>query len=258
MIRDLQRYFSQHIQTVILPVWKLILFELPLYTDIIIFNKKIEYTEDEENQIEDKNYLYERGIESDEEGEIYGVEGLIAELTDLTIDLLKNKSILLAIKGFLQTFLLCIKGYCLLPHTSLRIWKNDPNLFISEEFDEENINSIRSKALVLIKEITYEMEDDNILSFLKIIITELSEGINPDNYTEVLKLDDFNLINSYFDKMNSEENYKIRRYEANITILGMLSKDLINLKRKSKITNEECTDILNFLFTIISTKNEGI
>jgi hypothetical protein len=258
LIRDLQKYFSQHIQTIILPVWKLILFELPLYTDVIIFNKKIEYTEDEENQIEDKNYLYERGIESDEEGEIYGVEGLIAELTDLTIDLLKNKSILFAIKGYLQTFLLCIKGYCLLPHTSLRIWKNDPNLFISEEFDEENINSIRSKALVLIKEITYEMEDDSIMSFLKIIISELSDGINADNYTEVLKLDDFNLINSYFEKMNSEENYKIRRYEANLTILGMISKDLINLKRKSKITTEECTDILNFLFTIISSKNDGI
>ena len=101
------------------------------------------------------------------------------------------------------------------------------------------------------------MEDDSILSFLKIIISELSEGINSDNYTEVLKLDDFNLINSYFDKMNSEEIYKIRRYEANLIILGMLSKDLINMRRKSKISSEECTDILNFLFTIISTKSEG-
>ena len=51
------------------------------------------------------------------------------------------------------------------------------------------------------------MEDESIISFLKIIISELSEGINPNNYTEVLKLDDFNLINSYFDKMNSEEIY---------------------------------------------------
>ena len=100
------------------------------------------------------------------------------------------------------------------------------------------------------------MEDESIISFLKIIISELSEGINPNNYTEVLKLDDFNLINSYFDKMNSEEIYKIRRYEANLAILGMLSKDLINMKRKSKISNEECKDILDFLFTIISTKSD--
>ena len=100
------------------------------------------------------------------------------------------------------------------------------------------------------------MEDEGILSFLKIIISELSEGINEDNYTEVIKLDDFNLINSYFEKMNSEQKYKIRRYEANLAILGMLSKDLINLKRKSQISDEECTDILSFLFTIISSKNE--
>ena len=99
------------------------------------------------------------------------------------------------------------------------------------------------------------MEDESIISFLKIIISELSEGINPNNYTEVLKLDDFNLINSYFDKMNSEEIYKIRRYEANLAILGMLSKDLINMKRKSKISDEECSDILTFLCKIISTKS---
>jgi hypothetical protein len=101
------------------------------------------------------------------------------------------------------------------------------------------------------------MEDDSILSFLKIIISELSEGINSDNYTEVLKLDDFNLINSYFDKMNSEEVYKIRRYEANLIILGMLSKDLINMKRKGKVSSDECKEILNFLFNIISAKSEG-
>ena len=101
------------------------------------------------------------------------------------------------------------------------------------------------------------MEDENILSFLKIIISELSEGINPNNYTEVLKLDDFNLINSYFDKMNSDESYKFRRFEANLLILGTLSKDLINMKRKYKITSDECLDILKFLFQIISIKNEG-
>ena len=73
--------------------------------------------------------MYDRGIESEEEGEIFGIEGLIIELTDLTIDLLKNKSILQSLKSDLQTFLLCIKGYCLLPHTSMKIWKNDPNRY---------------------------------------------------------------------------------------------------------------------------------
>lgn len=61
MIRDLIKYFVQHVQTLILPVWKLILFELPLYSEVVVFNKKIEFTEDEETQIEERNYLYERG-----------------------------------------------------------------------------------------------------------------------------------------------------------------------------------------------------
>lgn len=91
------------------------------------------------------------GYESDDQEEKYGIEGLIAELTDLTIDILENRSILQALKNDLTTFLLCIKGYCLMPNNSIKLWRNDMNLYISEEYDEENVNSIRNKALSLIK-----------------------------------------------------------------------------------------------------------
>lgn len=100
------------------------------------------------------------------------------------------------------------------------------------------------------------MEDDAILDFLKMIISELSEGIKAENYSEVLKLDDFNLLNSYFEKMNTIEVYKFRRFEANLLILGILSKDLIVLKRKNRIQSENCYDILKFLFQILSNKND--
>jgi hypothetical protein len=61
------------------------------------------------------------------------------------------------LKEMLLTFLLCIKGYCLMPHHSLLLWKDDPNLYISEEFDDENINTVRQKTLNLIKEINKEI-----------------------------------------------------------------------------------------------------
>jgi hypothetical protein len=75
------------------------------------------------------------------------------------------------------------------------LWKNDSNLYISEEYDEENINNVRSKTLALIREITKEIEDDALLEFIRLVIDELINGIKIENYKEVIKLDDYNLIN---------------------------------------------------------------
>lgn len=234
--------------------------ELSLYTEKVIFDKELQYEEEETYQMEDENHLYTRGYESDDEEDKYGVDGLILELVDFAIDLLKRKNVMEALRDVLLTFLLCIKGYTLLPHQSILLWKNDSNIYITEEFDDENINSVRSKTLSLIKEITKEIDDESLLKFIKIILSEFHEGINSNNYTDVLKLDDYNSLLPYFEKMNTFQDYIFRRHEANLLIIGTLAKDLIILKDKNKISKEEIEELIRFLFTIISnpTKDTSI
>jgi hypothetical protein len=253
-------YSSKFYTQLIEPSWRLIVLELSLYSDSIIFNKQIEYEEDEVYQMEDENHNYIRGYESDEEEEKYGIEGLILELVDFSIDLLKRKNVMEGLKGVLLTFLLCIKGYTLLPNQSLALWKDDPNLYITEEFDDENINSVRSKTLNLIKEITKEIDDDSILKFLKIILSEFTEGLKIENYSDVIKLDDYNFMTPYFEKMNNSNEYIFRRHEANLLILGTLAEDLIILREKNRITKSEVEELIKFLFSIISnpTKENSI
>jgi hypothetical protein len=249
-------YSSKFYTQLIEPSWRLIVLELSLYSDSVIFNKKINYDEEEVYQMEDENHNYTRGYESDDEDDKYGIDGLILELVDFSIDLLKRKNVIEALRGVLLTFLLCIKGYTLLPHNSLMLWKNDPNLYITEEFDDENINSVRSKALNLIKEITKELDDDSILRFLKIILSEFTEGIKLENYADVMKLDDYNFITPYFDKMNSVPENIFRRHEANLLILGTLAEDLILLREKEKISKEEINELIKFLFSVISNPSK--
>jgi len=55
-------YSLRYIHRLIEPVWTLIVLELSLYTDNIIFNKKIEYEESELAKIEEENHNYIRGI----------------------------------------------------------------------------------------------------------------------------------------------------------------------------------------------------
>src|SRR5690242_12342868 len=108
-------YSTKLLGQMIAPAWRLIVIELSLYTQNVIFNKPIVYEEEEEYKMEDENHNYTRGYESDDEDEKYGLEGLILESVDFSIDLLKRKSVLEAMRNFLLTFLLCIKGYCLMP-----------------------------------------------------------------------------------------------------------------------------------------------
>ena len=258
LVRDMPIYSSKFFNLLIEPAWRLIVLELNLYSNSIVFNKEIEYTEEEEITMEEENHIYEHGYESDDDEEIEGMEGLIMELIDFTVDLLKRNSVIEALRPALFTFLLCIKGYLLLPHNSIVLWKDNANLYISEEYDEENINSVRSKTLGLIREISKEIEDDALMNFVSLLIDELTKGINLDSYKEVIKLDDYNLVTPYLEKLNNDKLYVKMRQESNLLILGSISDDLFRLKESQVLSQKETENLLNFLLNLIkNVENEN-
>ena len=251
LVRDMPIYSSKFFNLLIEPTWRLIVLELNLYCNSIVFNKEIEYTEEEEMTIEEENHIYDHGYESDDDEETNGMEGLIMELIDFTVDLLKRNSVIEALRPALFTFLLCIKGYLLLPHNSIVLWKDNANLYISEEYDEENNNSVRSKTLGLIREISKEIEDEALLSFIRLLVEELMKGINLDSYKEVIKLDDYNLVKPYLEKLNKDPLYIQMRQESNLLILGNISDDLFRLKESQLFSQKETENLMNFLINII-------
>ncbi len=258
LVRDMPIYSSKFFNLLIEPAWRLIVLELNLYCNSIVFNKEMEYTEEEEITMEEENHIYEHGYESDDDEETNGMEGLIMELIDFTVDLLKRNSVIEALRPALFTFLLCIKGYLLLPHNSIVLWKDNANLYISEEYDEENINSVRSKTLGLIREISKEIEDEALLSFIRLLIEELMKGINLDSYKEVIKLDDYNLVTPYLEKLNNDKVYVKMRQESNLLILGSISDDLFRLKESQVLSQNETENLLNFLLNLIkNVENEN-
>jgi len=122
-------YSVKYIFRLIEPVWTLIVLELSLYTDCIIFDQQIEYNDSEESKMEEENHKFKRGkfilfntligYDSDDEDEKYGIEGLIFEIVDFAIDLFKRNGVKEVIHNGLSNFLLCIKGYCLMPKKSV-------------------------------------------------------------------------------------------------------------------------------------------
>ena len=255
LVRDMPIYSQGIFSEFIEPAWKVIVQELALYTQKVIFNKELEYSEFEIAKIKEEGYEYTRGYESDDEEEVYGMEGFIMELIDFAVDLLKRNGVVLLLQDNLLTLFLCLKCYCLMPQNNYILWKDDPNLFISEEYDDENVNSIRNKSINLIKEVSKDLDlsgNELALKFIKIILSEFSEGLNPENYLEVIKLDDYNYMIPYFEKMNTDNNYIIRRHEANLLLLGSFAEDLMTLKETNYITKENIDELLCFLFKIVN------
>lgn len=245
-------YSSSFFTEMIEPAWRVLVLEMTLYTDKIVFDKPLDFSESELQKIKEEGYDYIRGYESEDEEEIYGIEGFVTELIDFAVDLLKRNGMMEALQDHMLTLFLCLKGYCLMSHQNMILWKNDPNMFITEEYDDENVNSIRNKAISLIKEVAKEIDDSIVLKFISIIMSEFTSGLNPENYLEVIKLDDYNYLFPYFEKMNSDPVYIQRRHEANLLILGSLSDDLVILRDKNKISNDEINALMEFLFKIVS------
>jgi len=96
------------------------------------------------------------------------------------------------------------------------------------------------------------------LNFIKILISEFKEGLDIENYIEVIKLDDYNLTNTYFDNMNQNQSFIFRRHESNLLILGNLAEDLVILKEKNILEDSLINNLTDFLFDAISNPVEGI
>ena len=114
-------YSYKYLEELIQPAWILLVHEISIFSDNHLLKEPIEFNEDELDVQEDENHLYKRGYESDKEDEVYGLQGLVLELIDYANDLLKREEILNASVETLPMFLLCIKGYTLMPHEMVKL-----------------------------------------------------------------------------------------------------------------------------------------
>ena len=96
------------------------------------------------------------------------------------------------------------------------------------------------------------------MNFVTLLIDELMKGINLDSYKEVIKLDDYNLVTPYLEKLNNDKLYIKMRQESNLLILGSISDDLFRLKESQILSQKETENLINFLLGLIkNVENEN-
>lgn len=239
------------VDLIIEPIWKLAVVLQWYYLERIISNKEILFSPEELQIIESENQNYSRGYESDDEEETNGLEGLLKELIKFLTISLENTHVMKKVKNYLPLFLLSVKNYCMISNEIVNLWINDPNYFVSDEYNEPDDSSLRVSCLKLIKSILAKIDNDNIFGFIKALISEFQNDQNNQIYSSMVSLDGCPNTTLLIKNLNENKDYILRKCEANILIIGGITKNIKNLIRKNKLEFNELKEINNFLHNLL-------
>jgi hypothetical protein len=74
IFRDFVNYSRESINMILQPSWKLLSIHLPIYTEVVGYGHTITLTAEEKESLNQTDYS--RGIESDDDEDEYGPEGM--------------------------------------------------------------------------------------------------------------------------------------------------------------------------------------
>jgi len=239
---------NDFVDILIEPTWRLLINILPFYLSKILSGRDLDFSEEEKKTIEAENHNYFRGYESDEEEEIYGIEGFINELIRFLINCLKKEEVKLKLKNSLSIFLLITKNFCILESNKISLWKSDPYNFIIEEYIECSEQSIRFNSLRLIKSMYKILDDDVKIRFLKLLYMDFHNKI--EIYNDLILIEESKNLLDCLEFFNQNEEFIFRKFEANLLILGDLKPYIKYLKILNKLESSIILDIIMYISKI--------
>ena len=222
---------------------------LEIYLNKEIINQNIIYSEEEIKEIKENKYHYERGYESENDDEIYGLTGMIIQLEKLIKDIIDKD------ENFNENnynLLIFSKLFILIPYVDYELFNSNGNEFILREYssydDNKELINVRKVGINIIISILGD-NYDLILNFIQLIINEMNNGLDLNIYTKVFE----NREN--FIKLINNKDLISHIQETNLFILGCLIKKINLLLEQEKINNDYINGIISNILNLL--KNSG-
>lgn len=264
LMTDMPQYYSNNTKESIEYCFNTLINSLLFYTEECVLRHSLTYSQKEKTVMETEGHLYTRGYESDNENdnEKYGLEGLIGELLNLMCDSLSNSHAVEFLQKYFYHLMLIIKCYSLLSYSLVDLWARDVNEYIVEEMDYDELTedkplTIRYQCVQLLKSMASMIEPKSLLSFIKIVINELVQGINSSVYSDIVLISQYPEVLKKYYNIISDKDMVILINEANLLILGSLSEEIGLLIKDELISRNDMAMFINGLFTLISNANAG-
>jgi hypothetical protein len=178
----------------------------------------MELNEDEDN---------EKGYESDDEDEVYGVEGMTIQLIELLITLVSKPSVQELVKMGMAPLMMTISSYMILTNGQEKQFLNDPNTFISDDEDEASLRSLRNSCLDFQSQLIDNFDDCAIEALLFAAEKLLMAPETKAEVSSLTSLPDFNEINVLEFTYNSPNPKHVwKKREVGLLILGSITEDI--------------------------------
>ena len=230
IFRDFINYSRDCINMILKPAWKLLNFHLPVFTEVLGYNAIISDLNGESVDGDD----YQRGYESEDEQESYGVEGMTLQLIELLTTLISRQNVQEVVKQGMVPLITTISSYMIVPAKKERQHLGDYNYFLHEK-DEDSYKqrSIRNSCLDLISSLIEVFGDLAVESILFVIenlfLTTSAESSSPTKIksqgaNQAQSIEEINIYDFTYSSSNKKHFWKKR--EVCLFLVGNFAEDI--------------------------------
>ncbi|EGR32294.1 hypothetical protein IMG5_089160 [Ichthyophthirius multifiliis] len=282
--RDFTYYSRKSIAQRLQPIWKFFNSILPLYIWTNVYGVPLNQLDDNLQPLKDplefqKDPKQQYGQQKNNEGEnlemrfleeedeyLNEIEGLTINCIELVSTLVTKDTLYMLIKLAVFPIINALSHFILLTKDQERQWVYEPNQFVSDDEDEQNMRSIRNLALQLIFQLIDKFGDITIQA-LMIVAEKFMMNFDEAHSTQIIKsqfekmgtkeikLNDFNneklmefVKTSNFDCGLDEHAWK--KKEIGLLLLGNFSDDIIDFQYKHSSSFNINTLIKNLIVDI--------
>ena len=161
VFRDLVNYSRESLNLILKPAWKLFNTHLPVFTEVVGYNRAI--PEGIGSDEEDEDAETAKGYESEEDDEIYGVEGMTFYLIELLSTLVQRPSVQPLVRQGVLPLMKTVSSYLIVQRNRERQHHGDTLFFIADKSaDLLRVDTIRSQCLVFISSLIEVFADDAV------------------------------------------------------------------------------------------------
>jgi len=243
IFRDFINYSKECINMILKPAWKLLNTHLRVFTEVQAFGTDIKTLMNEEDADDEER---ERGYESEDEEEVYGIPGMTLHLVELLTSLVSRPSVQEIVKMGVLPLLTTISSYMVLTRDIQDEHTKDKCLFIySKDEDLFKHRTVRNCCVDLISKLIEDFQDTSVEALVFIIenlfLTKTKAQSSPskikvmqDDQKEVVAEE----VNVYeFSYVAPHEQNFWKKREVALSLLGQFAEDIQQFRVRNPSLN---------------------
>ena len=233
VFRDFINYSRDCISKILEPAWKLLNFHLPVFTEVLGYGQSLREFKGPEDAEADEP---EPGFESDDEEEVYGVEGMTLQLIELLATLICRQNVQEVVRTGIVPLVSTVSSYMIVPRRKERQHVGNYQHFLADADDALWVQpSVRKSCRDLLSSLIEVFGDLAVQSVLFVVenlfLTASSEQASPAKVRIAQTVEEINIYDYSFSSGDKKHAWKKR--EVALFLIGSFAEDISMFRQRN-------------------------